>query len=707
MLHIFIFYVFIILVNPKLVKMNNQILAPIAKNNKILLENFKDERVDFYDWLRDKDYPNVNNKDILNYLESENNYANHELSKHSDLIDKIYNEIKSRIKEDDETVPVRIGDYYYYSYIKKDMDYWIHSRKHESLNNKEEVILDENELAKGHDYCKVGGIKISPNHKFVSFAVDYKGNEEYEIKIKDIEQGTLLSDTIPNTFGKVVWHENNEGFFYIPTGENWRAKKVLYHKLGENYEDDNLLYHEEDITFNVGITKSNSKKYLIISSGNNEENECYHVDLTANNLSPKLFLKRRDGHQYSINDHDNKFFILTNDKGKNFRIAEVEKNSLIKNWKDFITYSDDRYIRSFELYKHHMVMTSSSNENGLLDIEIINLNNNSSRKLSFPDESYQVDVIFTTYDADSVRFNYSSLSTPLTVKEYNFQTNNEKVLKIDTIPSGFNPNEYKVERLYAYSRDGEKIPISLIYKKDKFTFGSNNPLYLYGYGSYGISIPLSFRKSIFSLIDRGFVYAIAHIRGGDDLGYEWYESAKFLNKKRTFYDFIDAAKFLVEKKYVKHGDITIAGGSAGGMLVGFAANEEPDLFRTVVAHVPFVDVLNTMLDETLPLTPGEYKEWGNPKEKDYYFYIKSYSPYDNIIKQNYPNFFVTAGLSDPRVTYWEPAKWVAKLRENKTDDNKILFKTNMSAGHAGKTGRYTYLKEIAEEYAFVVQEGKK
>jgi len=687
--------------------MKNKISAPIAKKSEKIIENFNDKRVDFYDWLRDKDYPNVKNKDILNYLESENNYANHELSKHSDLIDEIYSEIKSKIKEDDETVPVKIGNYYYYSYIKKEMDYWIHSRKYKSLHSNEEIILDENELAKGHSYCKVKGIKISPNHQFVLFAVDYKGNEEYEIKIKNIEQGALLSDAIPNTFGKVVWHENNEGFFYIPTGKNWRAKKVLYHKLGKNYDEDNLLYQEEDITFNVGIIKSNSKKYLIISSGNNEENECYYIDLTTDDLSPKLFLERKEGHKYSINDHENKFFILTNDKGKNFRIAEVEKNNLIKNWKDFIAYSKARYIRSFELYKNHMVITSSSNKNGLLDIEIINLNDNSSKNLTFQDESYQVDVVFTTYDADSVRYNYSSLSTPYTVKEYNFKTNVEKILKIDEIPSGFNPNEYKVERLYADSRDGEKIPVSLIYKKDKFILGSNNPLYLYGYGSYGISIPLSFRKNIFSLIDRGFTYAIAHIRGGDDLGYEWYESAKFLNKKRTFYDFIDVAKFLVEKKYVKYANITIAGGSAGGMLVGFSVNEEANLFRTAVAHVPFVDVLNTMLDEALPLTPGEYKEWGNPKNEDYYFYIKSYSPYDNVMKQNYPNFYVTAGLTDPRVTYWEPAKWVAKLREYKTDNNKILFKTNMNAGHAGKTGRYTYLKEIAEEYAFVIQNGIK
>ena len=687
--------------------MNNQILAPIAKKNRIVIENFEDKKVDLYDWLRDKDYPNVNNKEILNYLKSENNYANYELTKDLDLIDEIYREMISRIKEDDETVPIKIGNYYYYSYIKKGMDYWIHSRRYKSLSNKEEVILNENKFAQNCEYFNVRDVKISPNHQFVCFAVDYKGNEEYEIKIKNIRQDKILNDVIPHTFGEVVWHQNNKGFFYVPTGENWRAKSVLYHQLGNNYEDDQLLYQEEDITFNVSITKSDTNKYLIISTSNSQENESYSLDLTTDNLDLKLFLKRKNGHKYYINDHNNNFFILTNDRGKNFRIAKAENNDLTESWRDFIACSNNRYIRSFQLYEYNMVVTSSNNINGLLDIEIINLRDNSSKHLSFPDQSYHVDVIATTYKANSVRFNYSTLSTPPTIKEYDFIKNTERVLRVETVPSGFDKNKYQVERLYADSRDGATIPISLIYRKKSFQLNNNKALYLYGYGSYGIPSSLAFKKNIFSLVDRGFTYAIAHIRGGDDLGCQWYESAKFLNKKKTFYDFIDVSTFLVKKNYVEYGNITIAGGSAGGMLVGFSANEKPELFKTVVAHVPFVDVLNTMLDETLPLTPGEYKEWGNPKYKEYYFYIKSYSPYDNVIRQNYPNFFITAGLSDPRVTYWEPAKWVAKLRAHKTDNNRILFKTNMSAGHAGKTGRYHYFKEIAEEYAFVVREGLK
>ncbi|MSO13366.1 S9 family peptidase [Rickettsiales endosymbiont of Trichoplax sp. H2] len=706
LIYLLYFAVLLFLFNLLRVMVNDDIQPPIAKKDQSISKNFNDEKIDFYSWLRDENYPKVNNNEILDYLKFENNYSKYELSRYSDLIDKIYNEVKDRINEEDETVPIKIDDYYYYSYISKDMDYWVHSRKYKSLENKEEILIDENKLAQDHDYCNVKGIKISPDHKLIAYAVDYKGNEEYEIKVKNIKQDKLLNDYIPNTFGELVWHENNKGFFYIPTGENWRAKKVLFHKLGTSYEKDILVYEEKDITFSVNIYKSNSKKYLIIVSGNNEENEDYFINLSKNNLEPKLFYKRKSGHKYFINDHNNKFFIITNDKGKNFRIAEIDKDNMNKPWKDFVAYSKSRYIRNFELYNQNMVITSSNNHNGLLDIEIINLENGFSKKLAFPNQSYHVDVIFTTYDADGFRFNYSSLSTPLTIKEYNFKSGKEKILKVDKIPSGFDLNNYKVKRLYAKARDGKKVPISLIYKKDKFKLGSDNPLYLYGYGSYGISIPQTFRKNIFSLVDRGFVYAIAHVRGGDDLGYEWYESAKFLNKKNTFYDFIDSAKYLITNKYVKKGNITIMGGSAGGILVGFCANEEPELFNTVVAHVPFVDVLNTMLDESLPLTPGEFKEWGNPKEKEYYDYIKSYSPYDNVKKQNYPHFFITAGLSDPRVTYWEPAKWVAKLREYKTDKNKILFKINMDAGHAGKTGRYTHLKEIAEEYAFVIEKAK-
>ena len=682
--------------------MPNNPNIPIAKKQNKIFKNFDDERIDLYSWLRDKSYPKITNNQILNYLKYENNYANNKLKKYFNLTKKIYQEIKNRISENNETTPIKIGNYYYYSYIKKGMNYWVHSRKYKSIASKEKIILDENELAKNKHYCKVKGIDVSPNHELIAYAVDYVGNEKYEIKIKNLKNNQLLNDIIPNTFGKNAWNSNNEGFFYIPAGKNWRANQVFYHKLGESCKNDILLYEEKDITFSLDINKSSSQKYLIIFTDNNEENECHFIYLNKKKLKPLIFCTRRKGYKYFINDYRNKFYILTNDKGKNFRIAETSKKKLMGFWKEFIPYSNIYYIKNFELYKNSIIISSMNIKNGLLNIEIINLNGHFSKKLNFLDKAYQVDTLYTTYYAETMRYSYSSLSTPFIINEFNFKTNQEKVLKNNHIPSRFKSKKYKVKRLYVTSRDKKKVPITLIYRKNKFSF-DNNPLYLHGYGSYGISIPLSFRNSILSLINRGFIYVIAHIRGGDDLGCEWYKTAKFLNKKNTFYDFIDVAHFLIKKKYVKYGNISIAGSSAGGMLVGFCANNKSNFFNTVVAHVPFVDVLNTMLDESLPLTFGEYKEWGNPKQKKYYSYIKSYSPYDNVKKQHYPNFFITAGLNDSRVAYWEPAKWVAKLRNNKLDNNTILLKTNMDTGHAGKIGRYTYLKEIAEEYAFLIQ----
>ncbi|WPX97154.1 S9 family peptidase [Candidatus Bandiella woodruffii] len=673
------------------------LIPPIAKKTSTKSEH---ANPDCYSWLRDEGYPKVENEEILHYLKEENDYAEMVLSSKDALIKDIYNEIKGRIKEDDSTVPVKKGEYFYYSYIKEGMEYWVHARKYKSLDANEEVILNENKLACDLDYCKIIGIKVSPNHKFMTYALDKLGNEMFEIYIKNLELGNLLTETIPNTFGQVVWHENNLGFFYVPASENWRAKKVYYHTLGTDYKNDQLLYEEKDATYSVSIEKTTDSNYLIITTQSKEENECYYIDLMQDDFTLKLFAPRQKSHLYSISSHEGKFYVLTNDMGKNFRIAAVDDPD--KKWLDFIPYAKERYIRDFKLYQNHMVVTSSSNKNGLFDVEIVDLRSNASKNLAFPDSSYDVDVVFTTHEAESFRFHYSSLKTPKIVKEHCFESGEEFVLKTDEIPSGFNSDEYEVERLYAKSRDGKAVPISLIYRKDKFKKDGTNQLYLYGYGSYGYAVPLMFRRSIFSLLDRGFVYAISHIRGGDDLGYEWYESAKFLTKKNTFYDFIDSAEYLAKQGYTKEGEITIAGGSAGGMLIGFCINDKPELFKNAVAHVPFVDVLNTMLDANLPLTPGEFKEWGNPMEKEFYDYIKSYSPYDNVKKQKYPNLFVTAGLSDPRVTYWEPAKWVAKLRADKTDDNIIVLITNMDAGHAGKSGRYSYLWEIAKEYAFLI-----
>ena len=681
----------------------NHFKEPLAKLREEITYHFSEKKIDHYSWLRDRKYPEINDENILNYLKLENDYANKILSQYSFLIQNLYEEMKKQIINNDRTVAIKIGDYYYYSYIKKDMDYWVHCRSYQSLEGgEEEVIIDENQLSKSEKYFSVGSVKISPSHDLVAYTVDYSGDEEFFIKVKNIKHNKYITNQIPPIFPIIEWNIDSSGFFYIPTGDNWKPSIVMFHKLGTDCKNDIIIYEEKDITFSVRISKTSNQKYLIITSESKEENENYYIDLSQSNIDIKLFYKRSKNHIYYIDNHQDKFIILTNDQGENFRLAIVNKNDLSMPWGDLVKYDKGKYIKDFQLYYNHIVFLYSDNNTGLKNISIMDLSFYKTTSLKFHGQSYDVGILRTTYDADSLRYYYTSLAVPKIIKEYNFKLLRQKVLKTTKLGSAYNSKNYEVERLYATTRDNKKVPISLIYKKSLFKLGSNNPLYLYGYGSYGISIPQSFRSSILPIIDRGFIYAIAHIRGGDDLGYEWYDSSKFLNKKRTFYDFIDSAKYLIAKKYVKSGNITISGGSAGGMLVGFCSNEEPHLFKNVVAHVPFVDVLNTMLDESLPLTPGEFKEWGNPKEKKYYDYIKEYSPYENVKKQEYPNFFVTAGLKDPRVTYWEPAKWVAKLRANKTNQSKIIFKTNMKAGHRGKTGRYNYLEEIAEEYAFII-----
>ena len=675
----------------------------IINKKKKIFQRFENQRIDCYNWIRDKKYPDVNNYAILNCVNNENYYVNSKLIKCFNLSHIIYQEMKNSINEDDKTVSVKMHYYHYYSYIKKNMNYCVYLRKYQSLLSKEEAILDENKLSKGYYYCEIRGVSVSPRHDFLSYSIDYKGNERYDIKVKNLIQKKILNDTVVNTFGIIIWHKNNKGFFYIPAGKNWRASQVFYHEIGLNYQNDILLYKENNLIFNVDIVKSASKKYLIITTSNSEENESYFVDLAKSHFNLQIFDIRIKQYKYTVNNYKNKFFILTNNKGRNFGISIIKQNNLKKNWIDFIPCSSDNYIHDFDLFANNIIITSSSNKSGLLSLEFINLINYSSKKLNFFDKCYQVNVLYTTYHAQSFRYGYSSLSTPSIIKAFNFIDNQNSILKINKIPFRFKPKKYQVKRLYSYSRNRKKIPISLIYKNGKCKINKNNPVYLYGYGSYGISIPLSFKKNIYSLINRGFIYAICHIRGGDDLGHKWHKYGKFFYKKNTFYDYIDIVHFLIKNKYVNYPHVVISGGSAGGLLMGFCANHKPELFKIVIAQVPFVDVLNTMLDKNLPLTPGEYKEWGNPKKKDFYFYIKSYCPYQNLKKQRYPNFFITAGLNDPRVTYWEPVKWVAKLRDCKIDNSLILLKINMNEGHSGKSERYEYLKEISQEYSFIIK----
>jgi oligopeptidase B len=675
-------------------------IIPQAKKNPHTTEMFGEKLVDNYHWLRDDKWPNVADKDVLDYLNQENAYHKHIMSDYEQIHDQLFEEMKARVREDDESVPIKRDDYYYYSFIKKGMDYWVHVRKKGNLAAPEELLVDENELAKGKEYMRLGTVAISPNHNLMAYSFDDSGDERYDIHIKDMTTGKHLKDVVSNTFGNVVWHENGEGFFYTPASKNWRAEQIKYHHLGDNPANDKIIYQEDDNTFRARISKSRDKKFLFVESRSSTSNEYFYVEMSDPDMSLHLIQSRREEHLFDVEHHDGHFYISTNDRGRNFRLIKIAVGEQDFDQGEEIEACDEQvYLTDFDVYKNHLVVEKKVD--GLPQISFTNFTSGEKKLIEFPSFSFAAQVSYTTYEDTALRFVFSSPKTPTTTREIDFVTGEDRILKEDVIPSGYNHDLYETLRTHAISRDGTKIPLTILYRRDLRT--EDNPVYLYGYGSYGIAAPVSFRKSIFSLVDRGFIYAVAHIRGGDDLGFKWYEDAKFLNKRRTFEDFIACAEHLIEEKYTSKGNIVIAGGSAGGMLVGATMNMATDLYKAVVAHVPFVDVLNTMLDENLPLTPGEFKEWGNPKYEEFFRYILSYSPYDNVEAKPYPHIFVTAGLTDPRVTYWEPAKWVAKLRELKTNDNLLLFKTNMDAGHGGASGRFDYLKEVADEYAFIMK----
>ncbi len=648
-----------------------------------------------YSWLRDPNWPESINQDIIGFLNDENSKCKTFFRSINDQVHSLFTELKGRIKEDDFSVPIQKGEYSYYSYIKPNQSYWTHARK---LNNAEEVLLDENKESLGKKFFKVGDIEASPSHELLAYSVDLNGSERYRIIVKNLASQQIVDNNVSETFETVVWHQNNQGYFYVPTGTKWRADKVYYHSIGTKQSEDILIYEEHDETFWVSPSLSSSENFLFINSASNDSNEIWYLDLTSPNFELKLLLKRSKDQLYSVTHHENSFYITANDAGKNFRLVKALISNPSENWVEIIAHNPDIYILNATAYKDHLVI--EKRVLGLTEIDIINLKTRSTYKVAFKEEIYDAHHIFTTFDAKAMRYQYSSLVQPREIIETDFTTHASTLLKIQDVPSGHDPAQYITKRVWAEASDGTKVPISLLYRKD---LNLPAPLYLYGYGSYGYAVPITFRTTVLSLVDRGFIYAIAHIRGGDDLGYEWYESAKFLSKRNTFNDFISSARYLLEKGYTESKKIVISGGSAGGMLIGYCINNAPELYKAAVLHVPFVDVLSTMLDETLPLTQGEFKEWGNPKDPEYYDYIKSYSPFDNIAARHYPSIFITSGLNDPRVTYWEAAKFALKLADHKLDDNPLLLKTNMEGGHKGKTGRYDALHEIAEEYAFILK----
>lgn len=646
--------------------------------------------IDEYAWLRDENWPQVSDAKILQHLTEENSYFDEIMQPNKALEAQIYQELVGRIKQEDQSYPVIIDDYQYYTEMQSNKDYPIFLRKSEAGI---ETLLDCNELSLNKSSFSMGDVEVSDDHSKYAYAYDNDGSERYIINILDLINKTNLSDEIKDTIGNIVWNKNSDGFYYLKLNQEWRPDQVYFHRLGSQQSEDILIYQEQNPGFFIDIAKSSSKEYLLIQTGDSSTSETHYLSLSDNQL--KIAIERRENHLYSIDHINGKFYVLTNDRGRNFRLTSSEGD--FSDLKQIIAHNDDEYLLEMNLYNDYLVVTKRVL--GLNKIQYYK-DDQLVGQIDFDEEVYQVDVAFTHKDDPFLRINYSSLTRPRSVLEYDFASKTLYTRKITEIPGGYIAENYIAKRLWVDSTDSVKVPISMVYRKD-LPAGPKN-LLLYGYGSYGLAMPLQFNSNIISLLDRGFIYVIAHIRGGDELGFKWHEDAKFLNKKRTFEDFIAVAEYLIKQQYTSKEQLAIMGGSAGGMLMGVVANERPDLFKTVVALVPFVDVLNTMLDESLPLTPIEFNEWGNPKTQEYYDYIKSYSPYDNVVKQAYPNMLVTAGLTDPRVGYWEAAKWVAKLRQYKQDNNILLLKTEMESGHQGQSGRFKRLEEMAMIYSFII-----
>ena len=683
--------------------------ASIPKINKILntVKIHNEELIDNYSWIKQKDWkevilnPNKLNSQVKKYLDEENLFKENQLKDIKDIEKKLFEELKSKIKNEDNSVPKKDGDYFYGYKYNKNSEYPIYYRKN-IIKNSEEIILDCEKKSKTHAYFNVASISHSHNHKSVAYNIDTNGSEYFSIFVEDIDKKEILSPEIKNTTGDIIWSLDNNYIFYVGLDQNHRPTKVFKHKIGSDTNKDLLIYEEKDPSFFCSINLSKTKKYLFIRTADHETSEYLFINLQLNETTPVLFKKRIKKIEYDLEHHEKFFLINTNtDEAKNFKIMISHEQSYQK-WEKFIAYEKDNLILDFILLKDWLVRLERTE--GSENIIILNLNNKDQHKISFDEEAYNLSLDHGyEYETDTFRYSYSSPTTPKSIFDYDCKLKKQELKKTQEVPSGHNKDDYICKKIFATAHDNEKIPITILYKKG-VKLDSNNYLLLYGYGSYGISIPSNFSTNRLSLVDRGIIYAIAHIRGGKEKGYEWYENGKLLNKKNTFLDFISCAKKLCEDKYTSPKKIIAQGGSAGGLLMGYIANESPDLFLGIIAQVPFVDICNTMLDEDLPLTVTEIPEWGDIKnDKKSFLYVKSYSPYDNVKKQNYPHMLVTGGISDPRVTYWEMTKWVAKLRENKTDNNLLLLHMNMTAGHSGASGRFDYLKEIAMEYGFVLK----
>jgi len=674
---------------------------PRAEKVPKSLEIHGHKRIDEYYWLNERENPKV-----IDYLNQENSFLKSELAHTEELQEELFLEMKSRIKEDDQSVPFELNDYWYYTRYEEGKEYPYYCRKLGSLEAQEEIILDVNEMAEGQAFCNVKGISIHPNNQLMAFGVDFVGRRQYEIKIKSLQTSNILEDSIENTTGGSVWSQAEDQLFYTERDETLRSARVMRHELGTSSKDDVLVYEEEDETFDVSVGKSKSKKYLVISSHSTLSSEFQLLESSNPKGEWRIFQERERDHEYSIDHFEDAFFIITNWKAKNFRLMKSGLWETSKeHWEEVLAHRDDVMIEDLEIFRDYMVL--EERYKGISQMRVFNQKDKSEHYIQFPEEAYKAGTsVNLVFDTKILRLVYSSMTTPATVFDYDLDTRAFTLLKEQEVLGGFNKEDYRSERLNAIVRDGVEVPISLVYKKG-FKVDGKSPLLLYAYGSYGHSLDPYFSSSRLSLLDRGFAFAIAHIRGGEEMGRDWYENGKLLKKKNTFNDFVDCAEFLLEQKYVKPNSLFAAGGSAGGLLMGAVMNMRPDLWAGVLAAVPFVDVVTTMLDESIPLTTGEYDEWGNPNNKEYYDYIFSYSPYDQVKEMDYPNVLVTTGLHDSQVQYWEPAKWVARLRDKNTSKNQILLHTNMDTGHGGASGRFEYLKEIALEYAFLLDIAKR
>ncbi|MBA3966947.1 MAG: S9 family peptidase [Nitrospirales bacterium] len=670
---------------------------PRAKRVPHRLEHHGHVRTDEYYWLRDRENP-----EVLAYLQAENEYAATLRSHTRELEQTLFEEISGRIQPTDLSVPFRLGDFWYYTRYEEGKEYALYCRKETSLANPELIMVDGNELARGHDYFSLGNWTISFGQDILAYAIDTQGRRIYTIGFKNLTTGETIDECIPSMTGNMEWGNDNRTLFYSRQDPvTLRPNQIFRHRLGTNSKLDTLVCEETDETFSVSIEKTKSKQYLLIGSHQSITNEYWYVNADNPESDFQIFQARKRGHEYDVDHLGHHFWIRTNDDAKNFRLMRTEtKTTNATYWEEVIPHRLEVFFEGFELFKNFLVL--EERRQGLIHFRMLRTEDGSEHEMNFGEPAYLA-ALGDNLEPDTpyLRFGYTSMTTPMTIYDYHMETQEKILLKQEPVLGDFHISHYQTERLVAPVSDGISIPISLVYRKG-FTPNGTHPLLLYGYGSYGASMDASFSSPRLSLLDRGFVYALAHIRGGEELGRQWYESGKLLYKKNTFTDFIACAEFLIQQGYAAPQKLFALGGSAGGLLMGAIMNMRPDLFHGVVAQVPFVDVVTTMLDSNIPLTTGEYDEWGDPNQQQYYEYMLSYSPYDNLHSQSYPHLLVTSGLHDSQVQFWEPTKWVAKLRALKTDNQRLLLKTNMDAGHGGASGRFKRYEETAMIYAFLL-----